>query len=313
MSHAQEGARNRERVDDRLAVVPITPVADLEHLPATAHPEKLADVMRRDGALVIDDLIAPEVVERVDAELEPWVSTRRPGFRQDAHDDDFYGRNTVRIQGLARKSRSFVDEILLHPTLLAVADAILLPNCGDYWMSQAETIFIGPGNPQQELHRDDLNWAHAAQLGIDLQVSVLVALGDYTPDVGSTMVIPGSHKWDLDEPIRDEDASPVSMEPGSALVYLGSTVHGGGRNRTDDRWRKGLYLSYLVGWLTPEEAVPMGIGHEYAATLPARARELLGFSNLRQPGDANGAGAVLELWQLDDSDLAEHSASFHHR
>ena len=313
MSGSSGGARNRERAADRLAVVPISPVADLEHLSATAHPEKLADIMRRDGALIIDDLIDPTVVERVDAELDPWVSTRRPGFREDAHDDEFYGRNTIRIQGLARKSRTFVDDILLHPTLLAVADAILLPYCGDYWMSQAETIFIGPGNPAQELHRDDLNWAHAAQLRIDLQVSVLVALGDYTPEVGSTMVIPGSHKTPLGAPIRPEDAAPVSMEPGSALVYLGSTVHGGGHNRTADRWRKGLYLSYLVGWLTPEEAVPMGIGHEHAATLPERARELLGFSNLRQPGDADGAGAVLELWQLDADDLARRSASFHHR
>jgi ectoine hydroxylase-related dioxygenase (phytanoyl-CoA dioxygenase family) len=293
--------------------VPVTTIADLERLPATAHPEKLADLMRRDGALIIENLLPLDVVTCLDAELEPWVATRRPGFRTEHHDDSFYGSNTIRVQGLARKSETFVHEVLLHPTLQAIADAILLPYCGDYWMSQAETIFIGPGNAAQELHRDDLNWAFAAQLRIDLQVSVLVALGEYTPEVGSTMVIPGSHTWPLDRPIDPADAAPIELEPGSALVYLGSTVHGGGENRTLDRWRKALYLSYLVGWLTPEEAVPMGIGHEHAARLPERARELLGFANLRQPGDAEGAGAVLELWQLDADDLAERSASFHHR
>jgi ectoine hydroxylase-related dioxygenase (phytanoyl-CoA dioxygenase family) len=289
------------------------PVADLEHLPP-GDVVKLVEVLRRDGAVIVDDLLSSKAVDRINAELEPWVSSRRPGFRSDAHDDGFYGSNTIRIQGIARKSRAFVDELLLHPSLGSIADAMLLPNCGDYWMSQAETIFIGPGNTSQELHRDDLNWAQAARLGIDLQVSVLVAMGDYSPEVGSTLVVPGSHRWPLDRAFGPDDAAPVQMEPGSALVYLGSTVHGGGHNRTEDRWRKGLYLAYLVGWLTPEEAVPMGIGHEHAATLPERARELLGFANIRQPVEAAaGAGTVLELWQLDEDDLVDHADSFHHR
>jgi len=296
------------------ATVSTPPVADLEHVPASGDVAKLVEIIRRDGAAIVDDLVSREIVDRINAELDPWVTSRPPGFRSDTHEDPFYGSNTIRIQGIARKSRAFVDELLLHPTLGAVADAILLPNCGDYWMSQAETIFIGPGNTAQELHRDDLNWAQVASLGIDIQVSVLVAMGDYDPEVGSTLVVPGSHHWPLDRPFGPEDAAPVHMEPGSALVYLGSTVHGGGHNRTTDRWRRGLYLAYLVGWLTPEEAVPMGIGHEHAATLPARARELLGFANIRQPsGAAEGAGTVLELWQLDEDDLARHADSFIHR
>ena len=291
----------------------VAPVADLEHLAASAHAEKLTEILQRDGALVIDDLITVGTVDRIDADLAPHVEARNPGFREHGHDDDFYGSNTVRIQGLARKSRTIVDELVLHPTLQRVADVALLPYCGDYWMSQMETIFIGPGNAAQPLHRDDLNWAHAARLGIDLQISVLVSLGGYRPEVGSTVVIPGSHRQPLNEPFDLSRAGAVEMEAGSALVYLGSTVHGGGHNNTTDEWRKGIYLSYLVGWLTPEEAVPMGIGHDFAATLPERARQLLGFANLRQPSGAAGAGAVLELWQLDEGDLVERSASFHHR
>ncbi len=292
----------------------LPPVADLERCTPDTDPDKLKTLLHRDGALIIEGLIDERAVDAINAELEPTVQRRTPGFRSDTHaEDDFYGANTIRIQGLARKSPTFVNELLVHPTLLAIADAMLLPYCGDYWISQAETIFIGPGNPAQTLHRDDLNWAHAAQLGIDLQISVLTALGEYSPEIGSTMVVPGSHRVPLDEPIDPLSGRPVDMGPGSALVYLGSTVHGGGHNQTADRWRRGLYISYLVGWLTPEEAVPMGIGHEFAATLPQRARDLLGFSNLRQPCSASGAGAVLELWQLDEDDLADNAASFHHR
>jgi ectoine hydroxylase-related dioxygenase (phytanoyl-CoA dioxygenase family) len=104
------------------------------------------------------------------------------------------------------------------------------------------------------------------------------------------------------------------MEPGSALVYLGSVVHGGGENRTTDRIRKGLYLAFLQGWLTPEEAVAVGVVPEVARTLPKRARELLGWSNLRSPANADDpAAAALQLWQLDADDLFRLGRSFHHR
>ncbi len=285
----------------------------LERVVPDTDPDKIAHLLRRDGGVVIEELLDAATVARLDAELAPHVAARRPGFK-DGHDDSFYGSATVRIQGLAAKSSTFVERYLLHPTLLAIADRILLPHCGDYWMSQAETIFIHSGNPAQELHRDDCNWGVAQRLGIDLQISVLLALGDYDADVGATRVIAGSHTWPLERPIDDADATPVEMEPGSALVYLGSLVHGGGANRTADRVRKGLYLAYLQGWLTPEEAVPVGIGPEVAATLPQRARELLGWANLRPPENAaDPAEAALQLWQLDAADLERLSGSFHHR
>lgn len=281
----------------------------LERLPADTDPDKVADVLRRDGGLVIEGLVSATTARTVDAELAPHVEPRHAGFDAE-FDDAFYGANTKRIQGLAGKSRTFVDEILLNPALLALADRILLEECGDYWMSQAETIFIGPGNPAQELHRDDLNWSDAARLGIDLQISVLTAVGDYDAEAGATMVIPGSHELPLDQPIDAALARPVELDPGDALVYLGSLVHGGGHNRTNDRWRKGVYCSYLLGWLTPEEASARSLTPEVAATLPERARQLLGWSSLRGTTAADGAAAALKLWQLDDADLARHDGLF---
>lgn len=285
----------------------------LERVQPDTDPDKLAHILHRDGGLVIEELVARDAVERINADLAPHLAARGPGFK-DGHDESFYGSSTTRIQGLAAKSRTFVEEYLLHPTLLAIADRILLANCGDYWMSQAETIFIHAGNPVQELHRDDCNWGVAQRLGIDLQISSLLALGDYDAAVGATRVVPGSHRWPLDRRIDNAQSFPVEMELGSALVYLGSLVHGGGANETADRVRKGLYLSFLQGWLTPEEAVPVGLGPEVAASLPKRARELLGWANLRSPADASDpAAAALQLWQLDADDLARHQGSFLHR
>lgn len=291
----------------------IRPEGELARLAPDTDSDVLLETMHRDGGLVIEGLLDRDTVARIDADLAPAVAARRPGFR-DGFDDTFYGTNTVRVQGIAAKSRTFVDSYLLHPTLLELADRVLLPYCGDYWMSQSETIFIGPGNGQQALHRDDLNWNLAAKLRIPLQISSLVALGDYDAEVGATHVVPRSHMWPLDRPIDGIPSVQAELAPGDALVYMGNLVHGGGANRTADRWRKALYLSYLVGWLTPEEAVPLGLDPEYVATLPPRARQLLGYAGLPERAAADDpAEAALALWQLDADDPKVADGTFRNR
>ena len=264
--------------------------------------DDIVSAVRRDGGAIVSGLLGTEQFDSIVSELAPHVDARPTGFRGFAP-DAFYGSNTKRIQGLAAKSRAFVDHVLLSPVLLAVADAILLPNCGDYWMSQAETIYIGPGNKAQALHRDDINWSRAARLGIDLQVSALVAVGDYDAAVGATMIVPGADRAH-DAPFDPSLAVPVELEPGDALLYLGSLVHGGGANTTSDRWRRAVYVGYLLGWLTPEESVPLSVPEQVAATLPERARRLLGWSNIRGNRPEDGVASQLQLWQMDQNDAA---------
>ena len=264
--------------------------------------------VRETGAVVLTSLVGASVVARINEELTPHLDRRDAGFRNFG-EDGFYGSNTKRIQGLAAKSRAFVHEILLNEVLLSVADAFLLPNCGDYWMSQAETIFIGPGSKAQVLHRDDLNWQQASALGMDMQLSALVAVGDYDADVGATMVLTGVDR-SAPGPFDASLAQPVEMQPGDALLYLGSVVHGGGANVTTDRWRKAIYVGYLLGWLTPEESVPLSVPPEVARTLPRRARELLGWSNVRGNLPGSGVASQLQLWQLDRDDAAATDGAY---
>ena len=280
---------------------------DLPSLSITASVGEIVAELRRHGGVVIKGLIEHSAVNLINAELDTFVASRSGGF---GSDDDFYGSRTVRVQGLAAKSPTFVLEVLLNDLMKGVADEVLLPNCGTYWMSQAETIFIRPGNPAQQLHRDDLNWRFAQELRRDIQVSVLVALGDYDTEVGATMVVPGSHLLPLDQQLDPATAVPVEMNPGDGLIYLGSLVHGGGANRTTDRIRKALYMGFLVGWLTPEEAVALGVPDDLAASLPERARQLLGWGRGRGNPDESGAAAALKLWQLDHDDPRRRSGFF---
>ena len=74
---------------------------------------------------------------------------------------------------------------------------------------------------------------------------------------GATRVVPGSHRWDRGRhPQPDEIVDAVV--PGGAVIYLGSTIHFAGTNSTVDEWRRGLHISYTLGWLRTEENNSLG-------------------------------------------------------
>ena len=80
----------------------------------------------------------------------------------------------------------------------------------------------------------------------------MFALTDFTRENGATRVVPGSHKWAPDRQTRPEEITCAAMPAGSALIYLGSAIHGGGANTTTKESRRGMFLGYVVGWLRTE-------------------------------------------------------------
>jgi ectoine hydroxylase-related dioxygenase (phytanoyl-CoA dioxygenase family) len=115
----------------------------------------------------------------------------------------------------------------------------------------------------------------------------MFALSDFTAENGATVVLPGSHLVDAEHSRSiagvDDDPAYAVMPAGSGMIYTGKVLHGAGRNASDG-WRYGMHVSFVVGWLRPEEASPLMIDQARAAELPVRARELLGWSSYRSHG-----------------------------
>ena len=261
--------------------------ASVVQLPATATSDEILKVLDTDGVAIVRDFLPADLVARLNAELQPHIDAFRMREVETGY-DDFLGGSTVRLHGIAAKSESF-PEALLEPRMLAVMDAVLRPNCTDYHLSSAELIEIRGGETAQIIHRDDDSWPRAAQDASPLVVNVMMALTDYTADNGATVVVPGSHKWNLDRVPEVGEITQAVMPAGSAAIFTGQTLHGGGTN-TSGRARRGLSVSFCHGWLVPVENSWLGVPLDRIRQLPERAQELLGYAVY--DGTSRGGGMI---------------------
>lgn len=261
--------------------------ASVIQLPGTATSADILEALEKDGVTIVRDFLSSDLVSRLNAELQPYVDAFRMREVQTGY-DDFLGGSTVRLHGIAAKAASF-PEALLEPRMLDVMDAYLLPNCTHYHLSSAELIEIRGGESAQVIHRDDNSWPRAAQGASPMVVNTMMALTDYTQDNGATVVVPGSHKWDLDRVPQPDEITYAVMPAGSAAIFTGNTLHGGGTN-TSGAVRRGLSVSFCHGWLVPVENSWLSVPLERVRQLPPRAQELLGYSIY--DGTSMGGGMI---------------------
>ena len=264
----------------------------------------LADVMaayEADGGVIVRDLLSDDARRAIVDDFSAGLEDTAPGSKSGMDLwETFHGRNTVRFCGLAARSRAFVDHALLNPVFTAVTDELLLANGADYWLNTGQVMAIGPGEPAQYLHRDENNWPEAVAADREVTVSCLFALSDFTRENGATVVVVGSQRRPPGL-VRGAETSPdeiayAEMPAGSGLIYSGKVIHGAGGNTTEN-WRYGMHVSFVVGWLRPEEASPLAVDRDRAASLPERARELLGWGSYHSEGGGR-------TWLVDFEDAA---------
>ena len=253
------------------------------------------EVFDRDGGLIVEDFIAPDLLARMQADFAPLISKKEPGSTTPGLWTEFHGDQTKRITGLPVHSPAWV-ELLQDPRYLAMGDRYLGEN--DYWLNTGQLICIGPGETPQLLHRDELNWPQAMRES-EITVTAIFALTDFTGENGATVIAPGSNRWEGLLPEVPEGAScRATMPAGSALLYSGKVIHGGGPNVSTDQWRVGLHAGFCKGWLRAEENYQLTVPLEVARTLPESVQYLLGFRSYSPE-----IGARLGLVDYDDAAL----------
>lgn len=229
-------------------------------------PETAADhaALMRDGYVIIERLLDAKTCDAIRAESRRLLgATGRNRFE---------GLKTQRVYNVLAKTRIF-DDLIDHPRLLAILDHIFEPN---YLLSQAQIININPGEDAQPLHSDD-GFYKIPRPRPALGVAAIWAIDAFTAENGATDIIPKSHLWDAGNNATRAQTIPCEMPEGSAVIFLGTLIHGGGANRTAQD-RLAFTNQYCAPWLRTQENFFLEIPRETVRTLRPTIQSLLGYS-----------------------------------
>ena len=269
----------------------------------------------------INDLTPPEGFDAASAALtsEGWCLL--PGLMPDIHvtglaadldpvfdatpfcQGDFYGNKTKRFGSLLKRS-GHTATFVQHPLIMALVQQALGSFCDMIQLNLAQAIELHPGAPVQFPHRDQDMW-QGPKGEIEYLVNVMWPLTPFTRANGGTLIYPGTHGAAALEQAMPEDYLVAACDPGAAIVFLGSTLHGAGANQTTAT-RRAVVISYCLGWLKPYEnqwlAYPPATARHFSPDLAA----LVGYAQHR-PNLGNYEG-VSPAILLEDS-VPDHIAA----
>lgn len=242
----------------------------LTHLPANTNAEKIIEILRKDGGVIIDNVLSSVELEELNKEIQPFLAKTAEGT------NEFSGHQTKRVGALMARSKS-CQKLALNPLVNQACRKYLEPFCDGYQLHFSQVVSIAKGQGNQMLHKDRYVWGGYVPDNIETQFSTIWAVSDFTKENGATQVVPGSHLWDRKRKPLPEEITWAEMKAGSVFIYSGSTIHGGGANETNDD-RVGALLHYTLNWLRQEENQYLSCPPEVAKELPKELRSLIGYS-----------------------------------
>lgn len=257
-----------------------------------SHSERL----RRDGYVIVEGAISPELIDGLNAALERLEREldARPAM------NSFEGHRTVRIYNLLARDPLFA-QVPTHPAVLPLIESVLGDGC---LISSLSSIAIDPGEAAQPIHSDDqiipLEKPHAP-----LICNSMWALTDFTEENGATRLVPGSHLKQSPDYGGTYETIAAEMPKGSVLVWDGALWHGGGANRSGAR-RTGIAMNYCAGFVRQQENQQLGLSPEMVRGFDPRLQELVGYGvyrglighiDKRSPAQLlNGGGEFRSIW-----------------
>lgn len=264
------------------------------YAPLSAGYAAAAEALRNDGWCLLADLVPAEQVAALATDFDPLFAATP------FCDGDFYGNRTKRFGSLLRRS-AHTASFVMHPTILALARASLGPWCDTIQLNLAQAIELHPGAPLQFPHRDQDMW-RGVKGEVEYLLNVMWPLTPFTRANGGTRIHPGSRGAAALDEAGPGEPLVAACDPGSAIVFLGSTLHGAGAN-ISDTVRRGMVISYCLGWLKPYEnqwlAYPPPVARRFTPELAA----LVGYAQHR-PNLGNYEGVCPSILLGDD--VPEH-------
>jgi ectoine hydroxylase-related dioxygenase (phytanoyl-CoA dioxygenase family) len=224
------------------------------------------------GYVIIPRLVAPDLIGALESDLVARFD------KTPFCDGLFYGSRTKRFGRLLARSRH-AAALVQHELILAIVEQVLKPRCDVIQLNLTQALEVHPGSPAQLPHRDQDMWA-GPKGSMEYLVNVMWPFTDYRQENGATMLWPDSHRRQDEMLLPERDRISAQMERGSALLYLGSTLHNAGENSSREI-RRGAIVSYCLGWLKPYENQWLAYPPEIARSFSPELAALVGYQQHR--------------------------------
>lgn len=234
--------------------------------------ESLGRALRTGGTAIVERALSRAQLSAIQEDFRPWFDGSLPSR------GGFYGAHTRRFSALLGKApRS--EMLAAHPAILDAATAHLVgegaePVCDCIQLHLTQAIAIDPGEKAQVIHRDISMFP--VPFPYEIMINVMWALDDFTAANGATRIVNGSQSWHIDRRPVDGEIDIAEAPAGSAIIWTGRTLHGGGANQTRAT-RHGLVFSYSLGWLAQAEKLLLSIPPEKARLLSPEVQRLIGY------------------------------------
>jgi ectoine hydroxylase-related dioxygenase (phytanoyl-CoA dioxygenase family) len=233
-----------------------------------------------DGFCILPDLLPAGDIEALDASLAPHFAATP------VCEGKFYGEHTRRFGRVLARS-ALAAPLVTHPLVLTVVEQVLGPWADRIQLNLSQAIAIDPGELAQMPHRDQDMWG-GPKGEVEYLVNVMWALTPFTRANGATRIWPNSHRRAIDREFLEHEALVPEFGPGSALVFLGSTLHAAGANASG-KARRGLIAGYSLGWLKTYENQFLAYPPELARSFDRDLAALVGY-RIHRPNLGNYEG-----------------------
>lgn len=241
---------------------------ELHHFAPDAPVDEIAAFIARWGYAIVDDVADSATMDRLEREAAPWIDGSAHGR------DEYDGKHTRRTGALVARCPT-ARELVMNPVVVGTVKSFL-SHVTAVQLHLTQIISIEPGETQQKLHRDQMAFDFFPfPDDYHVQCNTMWALTDFTEENGATHVIPGSSTGSEEDGLR-LPGGQAAMRRGSVLFYDGKVLHGGGANRSHGV-RRGVNITYSVGWVRQEENQFLACPTEVARTLDDDLLRMMGY------------------------------------
>lgn len=219
-----------------------------------------------EGYLIVEDVLSDVELKtceneirrlhEVTAEFEASQDPALKHFQREpyAKDEEQDGLPVLRKIEQTRDFSDVFKDLAAHPNLISVVQHLI----GDDLLLFRSTLMLKPAfhGSAHAFHQDSAYWP----MDPPSLVTVSMALTESTSENGCIQVIPGSHKWGMQEwgliaqdtekaeanrdDIDTSGAIEAPLKAGSVVMFHSLTVHGSGPNKSPDPRHTALYAYF---------------------------------------------------------------------